>query len=51
MTEARWTGKQDGSLLLDGNHVRWSSEDEKSNDRIEKVVFIPARINYVYSDY
>jgi hypothetical protein len=43
MAEARWTGKEDGSLLLDGSHVHWSSEDEKSNDRIEKVVFVPAK--------
>ncbi|MDR1901822.1 MAG: ATP-binding protein [Treponema sp.] len=51
MTKARWTGKQDGSLLLDGNHVHWSSEDEKSNDRVEKVVFIPARTSYAYNEY
>jgi hypothetical protein len=43
MTGTRWTGKPDGSLLLDGNHVQWPSEGEKSNDRIEKVIFVPAR--------
>jgi hypothetical protein len=51
MTDARWTGKPDGSLLLDGNHVRWSSEDEKSNDRIEKIVFTPAKSGYIGNDY
>jgi hypothetical protein len=41
--QARWTGKPDGSLLLDGNYVHWSPEDEKSNDRIEKIIFVPAK--------
>jgi hypothetical protein len=50
MSESRWTGKPDGSLLLDGSHVHWSSEDEKSNDRIEKIVFVPAKIGCVSDD-
>jgi hypothetical protein len=51
MTEARWTGQSDGSLLLDGNHVHWSSEDKKSNDRIEKVLFVPAKNCFISDEY
>jgi hypothetical protein len=42
MSEARWTGKPDGSLLLDRKHFYWTPEDEKNDDRIEKIVFVPA---------
>jgi hypothetical protein len=51
MAEAMWTGKPDGSLSLDGKHIHWSSEDEKSNDRIEKMVFVPAKYGCVDDDY
>jgi hypothetical protein len=51
MAEARWTGKPDGSLLLDGNHVHWSSEDKKTNDRIEKIVFVPAKMCVISDEY
>jgi hypothetical protein len=51
MAEAVWTGKQDGSLSLDGKHIHWSSEDEKSNDRIEKMLFIPAKYGCIDDEY
>jgi hypothetical protein len=51
MAEAMWTGKQDGSLSLDGKHIHWSSEDEKSNDRIEKILFVPAKYGCVDDRY
>jgi hypothetical protein len=51
MTETRWTGKPDGSLLLDGNHVQWSPEDETDNDRLERIIFIPAKYGCVSEEY
>jgi hypothetical protein len=51
MAEAVWTGKQDGSLSLNGKHIHWSSEDEKSNDRIEEILFVPAKYGCVDDRY
>jgi hypothetical protein len=51
MTETRWTGRPDGSLLLDGKQVQWSSADEKNHDRIEKVLFVPVKYGCVSGEY
>jgi hypothetical protein len=51
MTGMRWTGKPDGSLLLDGSHVQWSPEDKTGNDRIDKVMFVPAQHGCVDDAY
>jgi hypothetical protein len=55
MFEARWNGKQDGSLILEGRHIRWTPDEKDRADKIEKVVFTPARKGYQsngnYSDY
>jgi hypothetical protein len=51
MSEVVWTEKLDGSLFLDGANVHWYPDDEKTNDRIEKIIFVPTRNNYFSDDY
>jgi len=46
MSEAKWIGNADGSLYLDGKFVCWSQREEENNDRIEKIIFIPAKDIY-----
>jgi hypothetical protein len=50
MFEARWTGKNDGSLILDGKHVHQTPDEKEKSDTIEKIVFTPARKGYQSSD-
>jgi hypothetical protein len=54
MFEARWNGNDDGSLVLGGEHIHWASREKHNADRIEKIVFTPARKGYLsdedYSD-
>jgi len=47
MIEARWTGNDDGSLLLEGKNIFWSESEEGSNDCIERIVFVPAKDGYL----
>ena len=50
MLEAQWTGGADGSLILDGKHVCWMQREKKSDDRVEKIVFVPAKEGYLSED-
>jgi hypothetical protein len=47
MVEARWTGNDDGSLVLGAEHIIWTPREKRTADRIEKIVFIPARKGYL----
>ena len=47
MLEARWTGNNDGSLLLDGIHINWTPDDNKNKDKITKIIFVPAKDSYL----
>jgi hypothetical protein len=47
MVEARWTGNDDGSLVLDAEHIIWTPREKRTAGRIEKIVFIPARKGYL----
>jgi hypothetical protein len=51
MSKAMWSGKEDGSLFLDGSHVHWSPENEKTNDRIDKIIFVPARFDPIFHEH
>jgi hypothetical protein len=46
MTKIRWTGNTDGSLLLDERHIFMSEKGGENDDRIEKIIFIPAKESY-----
>jgi hypothetical protein len=54
MLEARWNGNDDGSLVLGNEHIHWTPRGKHNADRIEKIVFTPARKGYLsgedYSD-
>jgi len=50
MLEARWTGDTDGSLSLDGKYVHWTQRDKKCTDRVEKIVFVPAKGGFLASE-
>jgi hypothetical protein len=47
MAEARWTGNADGSLQLDGKYAYWQQREKRNSDRIEKIIFIPAKEGYL----
>jgi hypothetical protein len=47
MSEARWTGEDDGSLILEGAHIHRRPGRKNSGPRIEKIVFTPARKGYL----
>jgi len=47
MSEARWAGSGDGSLHLDGKNVISSGNEEGNGDRIEKIIFIPAKEGFL----
>jgi hypothetical protein len=51
LSHAQWTGNVDGSLFLDGKYINWPTREKKNNDRIEKIIFIPAKEGYLSSDY
>jgi hypothetical protein len=47
MFEAQWNGNDDGSLVLSGEHIYWTPREKDNSDRIEKIVFTPARKGYL----
>jgi hypothetical protein len=50
MLEARWNGKDDGSLILSGEHIHWTPDKNDTETGIEKIAFTPARKGYLSSD-
>jgi hypothetical protein len=50
MLEARWNGKDDGSLILDGEHIHWVPDRKDTDTAIEKIIFTPAKKGYCSGD-
>jgi hypothetical protein len=47
MREARWSGNDDGSLVLDGKYIQRTPQGKHNAGRIERIVFTPARKGYL----
>ena len=50
VSEAKWTGDADGSLLLEGEYIDWSSSKKGNTDHIEKIIFVPGKGGFISSD-
>jgi SpoVK/Ycf46/Vps4 family AAA+-type ATPase len=50
MRGAGWSGDENGSLVRDADNIAWSQDgDKKNHDRIERIVFVPAKEGYLAS--
>jgi hypothetical protein len=45
-SKAQWMKTENGSLILTED-INWPTEDEKTDDRVEKIIFIPGKKGYL----
>jgi len=50
MSEAKWSGSEDGSLYLDGKYTFWPRNEKRNNGGIDKIIFIPAKEGHLSSE-